>query len=504
MDDKSVQSLTDRQSQIFEKKHGFLAGKKLNLIAISFFILLFISIIPIIWVSFYSHPIADDFGFSKQVNHIINNGGGIFDVFSASFQQVKETYFGWQGTYASVFIFSIQPAAFSENLYFLTTIVMLTALITSTLFFINTIFKVCGLNCKVGLIVSCVILLLSIHFVPDKNEAFFWWNGSSYYTLFYSFSLLFFAVVIRLYYTKSLVRRIALFIFSILLSVVIGGGNYSTALLTSVILILVTCILFFKKRKLWHYYVIVLFVLLISFSISMIAPGNKVRASAVSGMSPIRSILFSLYYAFEFLAKWTGLAQISGFIIIAIISLVLTKKLRFQFKYPFIIFVVTFLIFATQLTPPLYAMSSVGAGRQVNIYYYSYLLLVSFNLFYFCGWIIKKQILNVNTIQIHKGSMICVSIMLICLFFAGCLNYGITNTTFVDTFSSLKKNLPQTYSAEYNGIIAEIKNGNTAVSDLNTVPDYFSSLGITEDPDFWINKQLARYYEVDEIKLISE
>lgn len=73
---------------------------------------LLLSLIPIIISSFYSHPLADDFGFSEKVNHVVKNGGGLFDILSASFQQVKDTYLDWQGTYAAIFVFSLQPAAF--------------------------------------------------------------------------------------------------------------------------------------------------------------------------------------------------------------------------------------------------------------------------------------------------------------------------------------------------------------------------------------------------------
>ena len=197
---------------------------------------LLLSLIPIIISSFYSHPLADDFGFSEKVNHVVKNGGGLFDILSASFQQVKDTYLDWQGTYAAIFVFSLQPAAFSEHIYFLTTFVMLTALIASTLFFVNTIFNILGYDKKIGIIISFVILLLSIHFVVDKKEAFFWWNGSSYYTLFYSFSLLFFSILIKLYYAEKIIKKVIFLIISLLLAAILGGGNYSTALLTTVIL----------------------------------------------------------------------------------------------------------------------------------------------------------------------------------------------------------------------------------------------------------------------------
>lgn len=126
---------------------------------------LLLSLIPIIISSFYSHPLADDFGFSEKVNHVVKNGGGLFDILSASFQQVKDTYLDWQGTYAAIFVFSLQPAAFSEHIYFLTTFVMLTALIASTLFFVNTIFNILGYDKKIGIILLFLLLFYYYQYI---------------------------------------------------------------------------------------------------------------------------------------------------------------------------------------------------------------------------------------------------------------------------------------------------------------------------------------------------
>lgn len=485
------------QSKILNKR-------AINIIAIALIIGLLISVLPIIISSFYSHPIADDFGFSEKVNHVVKSGGGLFDILSASFQQVKGTYFGWQGTYAAIFIFSLQPAAFSENLYFLTAIVMLISLIASTMFFIDTIFSAMGFNKTYGFIISSIILLLSIHFVVNKNEAFFWWNGSSYYTLFYAFSLLLLSLLIRLYYTEKTTTRIICFIISLMLSIFIGGGNYSTALLTTVIMVVVLIVVWKSKRRLLPFYLIIFTILLAGFITSMIAPGNSVRAAAVNGESPIKAIIHSVFYAMNYIAKWTGLAQIAGFIFIAIIAFIVTKKSKYQYKYPLLVFIASVLIFATQLTPPLYAMSSVGAGRQVNIYYYSYYLLVSFNVFYLCGWINRKKIFIINSKNFRKSYALCGTLIVICIFFSGCLNYGLHNITFVDTFLALKNGTPQAYDIEYMDRIADIKSGNTVIKDIESVPDFFAPLSIKEDSNFWINRQIARYYDVEKITLKTE
>lgn len=465
---------------------------------------LLLSLIPIIISSFYSHPLADDFGFSEKVNHVVKNGGGLFDILSASFQQVKDTYLDWQGTYAAIFVFSLQPAAFSEHIYFLTTFVMLIALIASTLFFVNTIFNILGYDKKIGIIISFVILLLSIHFVVDKKEAFFWWNGSSYYTLFYSFSLLFFSILIKLYYAEKIIKKVIFLIISLLLAAILGGGNYSTALLTTVILAFVIFLLIKHKKKISLCYVMIFLILITGFVISMIAPGNSVRAATLTGESPVKAIIHSVFYAVVYIAKWTGLAQLAGFSVIGFFAYILTKNSKYKFQYPFIVFVLSVLVFATQLTPPLYAMNSVGSGRQVNIYYYSYYIFMSFNIFYIIGWINQKDIVRIRTKNIQKSFSVCTLLLIIGVFLCGCLNYGLHNITFVDTLLALKNSTPQTYSTEYLDRISQIKNGNTTISDIKTVPDFFSPLCIEEDSDFWINKQIARYYDVDKVTLKTE
>lgn len=465
---------------------------------------LLLSLIPIIISSFYSHPLADDFGFSEKVNHVVKNGGGLFDILSASFQQVKDTYLDWQGTYAAIFVFSLQPAAFSEHIYFLTTFVMLIALIASTLFFVNTIFNILGYDKKIGIIISFVILLLSIHFVVDKKEAFFWWNGSSYYTLFYSFSLLFFSILIKMYYAEKIIKKVIFLIISLLLAAILGGGNYSTALLTTVILAFVIFLLIKHKKKISLCYVMIFLILITGFVISMIAPGNSVRAATLTGESPVKAIIHSVFYAVVYIAKWTGLAQLAGFSVIGFFAYILTKNSKYKFQYPFIVFVLSVLVFATQLTPPLYAMNSVGSGRQINIYYYSYYIFMSFNIFYIIGWINQKDIVRIRTKNIQKSFSVCTLLLIIGVFLCGCLNYGLYNITFVDTLLALKNSTPQTYSAEYLDRISQIKNGNTTISDIKTVPDFFSPLCIEEDSDFWINKQIARYYDVDKVTLKTE
>lgn len=315
---------------------------------------------------------------------------------------------------------------------------------------------------------------------------------------------MFFSILIKLYYAEKIIKKVIFLIISLLLAAILGGGNYSTALLTTVILAFVIFLLIKHKKKISLCYVMIFLILITGFVISMIAPGNSVRAATLTGESPVKAIIHSVFYAVVYIAKWTGLAQLAGFSVIGFFAYILTKNSKYKFQYPFIVFVLSVLVFATQLTPPLYAMNSVGSGRQVNIYYYSYYIFMSFNIFYIIGWINQKDIVRIRTKNIQKSFSVCTLLLIIGVFLCGCLNYGLHNITFVDTLLALKNSTPQTYSAEYLDRISQIKNGNTTISDIKTVPDFFSPLSIEEDSDFWINKQIARYYDVDKVTLKTE
>lgn len=485
------------------KEHQ-LEGQKTKLLIVIAAILIagfLISLIPIIIAAFYSHPTVDDFGYSAGVHQAVKNGGGFFDVLKASFQKVYDTYFDWQGTYAAIFIFSIQPAAFSENLYFITTIVMLAALIASTGFFILTVFKTLKFNRTSGIIISCIILLLSIHFVVDKCQAFYWWNGCSYYTVFYAFSLTLFSLLIRLYSAKKLCSRILCFIFSLLLSILIGGGNYSTALFSTVIFVFAIAMLLAHKKSVPVYFYIILAVLLAGFIISMAAPGNNVRATHCEGNSPVKAIILSIMHSIMYIIKWTGFAQIACFLIIAGFAFILTKKINYSFNYPFLVFVVTALIYATQFTPALYALGFDGPARMMNVYYYSYYLFVLINIFYFCGWVNKRKFITVSVSRIKKSYYAFGLLFILGLFAVGCLHYRLDVLTFGDTTLALLNGTPQAYSAEYMENVYKIESGNTEIVEMKTVPDFFATLEIDEDPNFWSNRQMAQYYNVERITL---
>ena len=265
----------------FQRLHRrFGAALMPSRIAFLAVLLYLISLIPIFLFSSYCHPLADDFTYGLLVHRAVVSGGGIPEILSAAAETVRDYYFTWQGTFSAIFLFALQPGAFSESAYFLTPFIIIGCLSLSTFVLMHFVYcRLLGGKSSQAVILSALTLLLSVQMVTNQAQAFYWFNGASYYAVFYSFSLLFFAGIGTLLLDAGKKVHPVLTGCCALLAVLIGGGNYSTALTTSFIAsVLCAAWLFFKKPGRFRLAVILL-ILLVSFAISVLAPGNAVRAA---------------------------------------------------------------------------------------------------------------------------------------------------------------------------------------------------------------------------------
>ena len=484
-------------------KDGVFSEKSVRSIllflSIASVVVLLISLIPILWVSFYEHPLWDDYGYSALVRQAILDGGGFLDVLKAAAQQVKESYVTWQGTFSAIFLFSLQPGVFSENLYFLTTFILVISLLFSTYFFVDT-FVVVWMKSQrcYGIIVSSLILFCSIQFMPDAFQGFYWYNGAIYYTFFYSVSLIFYALLIRMFFAKSKKGKIALCVVSSLIAIFIGGGNYATCLFVFVVMALLLLAMFYNKSSDKWLYVVIFGVFLVAFAVSVLAPGNSLRSETEEGMNPVEAVFYAIIHAATYIGKWTDLQQVVIFIFLSPIIYRLAEKAKLSFKQPFLVIAVAFLCFASQLTPSLYASSGVGNGRLVDIYYYSYYFLILFSLFYLYGWIGKQKALNVDCKRIATPiNGICCLVVLVFLFGVGCAQYGYSDVTSVKTAVLVMDGSASEYEAECERVILEIESGKTHVEDVENVNSLLPAYGFKSYDDDYINADMAEYYGVD-------
>ena len=281
-----------------------------------FLAIFILCIIPILSAGHYAHPLYDDYRYSHRVHEVLMQNGGFADLIRAAVKQVQWTYRNWQGTFSAVFLFAFQPGVFSQDLYFLTTWIMVLGLFLSTLFFCWTAI-VTWLHARkeYAVLLAVLISICTIQFVPDKQGAFFWFNGSCYYTLFYSFALIYFSVLIRFVITKKISGIVGWLILLLPMTVLMAGANYTTGLFCCEMMAVATVFLLIRKHPRSWVVLLLTAALIYLFTISTSAPGNSIRAAKTTSTGPIEDYysyyifwVFNIFYACGwFLGKYPTL-----------------------------------------------------------------------------------------------------------------------------------------------------------------------------------------------------
>lgn len=362
-----------------------------KVIAVVLMVTLILSLIPLLIASFYNRPYLDDYVYGLATAQAWRETGSIAQVLSAAIQVVKDTYQDWQGTYSAVFMFALQPGIFSEQAYYLTTFFLLGILLLSTFYFMHSIIVFALKRDRwTWLILSSVASLLSIQLLPSAFGSFYWYNGAVYYTFYYALMLFLLGHLIKVSLQVDRNKTIYHAIAIILLSAVIAGGNYMTLLLTVLLFVLFSLWSTYKKAKgRWAIY-LGLVVLIAGFAISVMAPGNTVRAVALEdGGIPSRGIVNTLWRT-ALMPAWYTLKWINPTILLAFALIVPVlwkeaREARHAFRYPLIVLVLAYGLYASQYAPPI-MMNVLGSDRHLNIFYFSIILIAMGCLYYCFGW----------------------------------------------------------------------------------------------------------------------
>ncbi len=482
--------------------------KKFNNLSISYsfvfaltLLILIILLIPLLSIASYNVPSADDFSFSCDTHAAVTSGQSFINILSIAYEETKHVFTSWQGTFSAVFMMALQPSIWGFRYYSITTWIMLSSLISGIFFLCFRLFSgLFHIQKSVSGIIAAVICIICTQFLPAANESFYWYNGSVYYTFTFGIMLIMYAVYIGFYLHGSVFRILLL----CLLSVITGGSNYITALLSSVITSVVLINLLIKKdRKLFSCLIPYSF-LIISFIISISAPGNAVRQAANSvHPDAVPAILLSFKYAMSNAVLWTDLRFISCILFLLPFIWAAAASCNNKFSYPLLITLISFCIYSSAFTPHIYALGTDGPNRLKNIVFFFYVLLFVINLFWWSGWITNKNHTNRETSN-HRSIafrtfVLLSSCSLIILIIAVYIHHSTLTSALA--FNSLRSGEAQDYykEASYRQVILEDpKISRCEFEQFNCYPIVFY-MDMTDDPENWTNIAACKYYNKSSI-----
>lgn len=466
------------------------------------------SLLPLLAVGVYDFPAVDDYNYGMQVHGALSGGGfPLCSALGAAVRKTAETYLRWQGTYAAVFLMSLQPAAFSVSAYAAVPFLMLGALIFSTFALLHTIFCRClSLERKEIVLIGVPVLFLQIQFVPSPVEAFYWYNGAVYYTFFYSLMLLYLRALLRI--ACGLPHGGRALVSALVLAVLLGGGNYVTALLVS---LLGLVFLFFSRaahRPDTKRLILPEAVLAACFLVSAMAPGNRVRQQRVRASGPVQAVFHAIAQAVADAGHWAAPVLILVFLLLLPVIWRITAKIKFSFRWPGLWILLTFLLFAAQNVPSFYAQSTAGPGRMRDIVYDSFVWLVFLDLAYFAGWArrtfscLRNRIsafFQRNLAASERGALRTMGACLVCLLLAASVFHGEAPDRFGAAVCA--RDLARGTAASYHSQQMErqklLESGGSGDMILPALTAYPRSLffdDITKDPKDWRNRGMAAYF----------
>lgn len=355
-------------------------------------------IIPLLYVGRFIHASADDYWFAFHVHCSWLNTHNLFDVFLTAVRKSMEFYENWQGTYGSIFFMALSPFAFGEQYAHATPYVMIGMTCISTMILLHAVLKRwLGLNQYTCVSAMAAVCTMQCAFMYSPASGLYWWNAAVHYVfmqgfwnLMTGFALLSFE---RMYRDRG--RRVW---WGLELAVCSGaaflaaGGNFSTALLTAETLVLLgvlAAILWrVQKKKCYLWFLIPLLTGEVGFLVNVLAPGNAVRQGNFQKGSVFGSIGNSFSYSFTQMLSWINLWVIVILILLLPMLLKAAADSKFAFRYPLLVTVMCYCLYASMFTPGFYAFGAEPLARNQNVCKMFLLVSLVFLEAYWCGWLV--------------------------------------------------------------------------------------------------------------------
>lgn len=458
-----------------------------KLLTVAFLLVL----IPFVWISFYSRPCVDDFSYAADTYHLVQSGDwNIIELLKQAVKTDVQFYNTWQGTYISIILFQLHPGIFGEKFYFIGSILLLLLIYVCCYGALKNIYTILKKKEKPWLLAQ-FFLVFTIVGMPDMTQGIYWYNGAWHYVPFFFLTMLNISVLLRYIFTKG--RNNRLLAVSVLLSLLISGGNYVTGFLNILCLLFLLIPAFMKKRRKMG---ISLIVAVAGYIFAAIAPGNQIRAEALSSQPVLKTMLRSAVECYEMAVEWTGLRWICLFLLGIPVAVRLKRRLKFSCRVnPLIFLCIGLTIFCGCLCVPYISMGGFGDLRITNVFWMLYFVLSIGIAEYGMLWVTERFSLSGRVVGCVKGWQ--VQLLICVLLFGSFFGFGIRNNNFLVASWELYNGRAKNYAEQFDERLVQMeamKPGET----LQVTPLPFSRclrLGdITDDEEDWTNKAWETYY----------
>ena len=466
-----------------------------EVLAIISIIVLIISILPLLKVSFYDRATGDDYGYGAVTRQALLQTHSPVKMVSAAAKQVKDFWYSYQGTWFSVFLFAFQPEVFSLNAYWITAWIALALTISSVSVFLHTILvSIMGWPREEFITVDCCIIFIMLQFVYSPRSAIFWFNGMAHYVV--PLALALFSMSCFIKYIQN--KKIRYVIISSIMMALLGGMSYLSAFMAPLFLILLWIMNHKKGRYIWK--LAVPFGLeCIGLVVSAAAPGNANRGGSGYSLSLGRavsavgqSVLQGTTAVSDFFTQKPLVFLIMSVMILAAWSAARRSDKGFGYSKPLLVIVWLYLIYCAMYWPGIFANVDVSGGVP-NTIFQVFILMFALGAAYLAGYFVKVR--KKNSSRVLKNVWICIFVVLCGFTF---VNKGtIKNATSYITIEYLRSGQADDYKKqmdEFTSIMTDPSVTDAKVHASNNEQGPLMHMPITDDPEKFTNDAAARFF----------
>lgn len=484
--------------------------KQLKIVSMVAIAVLFISVIPMLWIGQYLHPFGDDYVFGTNVYKIWNETHSFLACIQGAWNVAMNMYHSWQGTYSACFLMALQPGVFGQ--YWLGPIILIFSLIGSTYALLYMVMRKL-LHCSrlEYAFVSTLFVIITIQFTYSYYDAFYWYNGAMYYTLFYSLSLVLASLLIGYGQATTKTSKAVISVASAALAIFIAGGNFVSGLGMGAILFAAIIIMRIEQKRWPRFHIAILAIFGVAFAMSVFAPGNAYREVTVENKPNVIAAFFmAIGKSFEFFSDTFNVVQVLMLAVITPPIVRMATKARFKFSHPWLCVLVTTLLYSSFFFAHSYAMGTRGPGRVQNVYSYVSLWLICVNIYYLSGALMKKaetkaplssaiiEVVKAFKQKYAKALRYAPYYVVIILL----LSVSIKQTTTNRTVTLMLKGTVYEFDKEMRERDLALKTDKESKVILKPLSvkmpsDAFNDIAIY--PGYWINQGVARYYGKEEV-----
>ena len=242
-------------------------------ISVALFVL---TLLPIILIAPFGHATGDDLGYGAHVMQALRDGAGIAGALSNIAGEIVSKWYTWQGTWASIFLFCIEPGVFGEKFYTIVPLLAVAMFCIGTGYFLyHFLTRVMRISRSAFVTIFSLLSILAIQYMPYMRGGIFWYTSVAHYLIPYCA-----AMVSAVFADRFLQTGQNKYLAGMcLLMAYLGGASYPAIVLSLELTLLLILYAAADGRMSRRCLLILLplALMLAGFAVSAAAPGNKVR-----------------------------------------------------------------------------------------------------------------------------------------------------------------------------------------------------------------------------------